>query len=171
MAQRPRGRAAHDGGRADQGQPLSCTYPLTRGFVARAVRRSAADAITLPIPSTIPDVVDPEDVRPLSSAWPRRSVRHQLIGHFGTYGDHMARELDAIVPAIAERASAREVRVHRRSQYRVSRAPVDRTSTMLHGRAWASGRLSRVPTSRPRFEPAICWCSRIPTALRPAAPR
>ena len=69
-------------------------------------------AITLPIPSTIPDAVDGDRVgRFRSLAAPDPSV--PLIGHFGTYGDHMAAMIEATIPRHRRAPSAREVRVHR----------------------------------------------------------
>jgi len=56
--------------------------------------------VVSPIPSTVQSEADPRDV----SRW---RARHEgqdgdaaVVGHFGTYGDHLARELVRVVPVI-----------------------------------------------------------------------
>jgi glycosyltransferase involved in cell wall biosynthesis len=53
----------------------------------------------LPIPSTIPVNVPIEQI---AKAWTERRGSF-VIGHFGTYGDHMGRELREILPALVRR--------------------------------------------------------------------
>ncbi len=57
------------------------------------------DVDVLPIPATIPVDV-PQD--PLARARGRRRGGF-VIGHFGTYGDHVGRQLDQILPALLRR--------------------------------------------------------------------
>ena len=54
----------------------------------------------LPIPATIPADV------PAAAVSEARARAGFLIGHFGTYGDHVGRELDRIVPALLRRLPA-----------------------------------------------------------------
>jgi glycosyltransferase involved in cell wall biosynthesis len=58
------------------------------------------DAIVLPIPSTIPSGVRPVDVGEF-----RRRVAPgaRVVGHFGTFGEHVGDELRAALPALFER--------------------------------------------------------------------
>lgn len=59
----------------------------------------ATHAAVLPIPSTVPVVVDPGAVaRWRSMVGGDRKVR--VIGHFGTFGDHLTSELDRVIPAV-----------------------------------------------------------------------
>jgi glycosyltransferase involved in cell wall biosynthesis len=59
-----------------------------------------ADAIVLPIPSTIPAGAPPSAV----SEFRRRfAPGARVVGHFGTFGDHVAAELLAVLPALFER--------------------------------------------------------------------
>jgi glycosyltransferase involved in cell wall biosynthesis len=53
----------------------------------------------LPIPSTIPADVP---IEVIAHAWTRRRGSF-VIGHFGTYGDHVGRELREILPALLRR--------------------------------------------------------------------
>lgn len=53
----------------------------------------------LPIPSTIPADVS---IELMAQAWAQRRGSF-VIGHFGTYGDHVGSELRAILPALADR--------------------------------------------------------------------
>jgi glycosyltransferase involved in cell wall biosynthesis len=57
------------------------------------------DVDVLPIPATIPADV-PEDAIARARGCRRGAF---VIGHFGTYGDHVARQLDAILPALLRR--------------------------------------------------------------------
>jgi glycosyltransferase involved in cell wall biosynthesis len=57
--------------------------------------------VVLPIPATVPDHADPERVR----RWRARAARnetHVVIGHFGTFGEHVARELSSVIPAVLD---------------------------------------------------------------------
>jgi glycosyltransferase involved in cell wall biosynthesis len=59
----------------------------------------------LPIPATIPVDVPADAVARAR----KRGAGGFLIGHFGTYGDHVGRELDLIVPALLRRLPAARV--------------------------------------------------------------
>jgi hypothetical protein len=101
-------------------------------------------ALTLPIPSTIPDREDPEVIREYRASM--RGTSGPVIGHFGTYGDHIATELSANVPAIAEQLpSATFAFIGERStSFREQLASRFRS---LATRTWASGRLSSARTA------------------------
>ena len=62
-------------------------------------------ADVLPIPATIP--ADPGDEAVARARGRRRGAF--VIGHFGTYGDHIGRELDGILPALLRRLPASRV--------------------------------------------------------------
>jgi glycosyltransferase involved in cell wall biosynthesis len=64
-----------------------------------AIYRPPAHADVLPIPATIPaDIADEAVAR----ARDRRKAGF-VMGHFGTYGDHIGRQLDEILPALLRR--------------------------------------------------------------------
>jgi glycosyltransferase involved in cell wall biosynthesis len=90
----------------------------------------------LPIPATIPVDV-PEDA--LARARGRRRGGF-VIGHFGTYGDHVGRQLDAILPALLRRLTdARVVLVGAGSEAFARTLAAD-----VRDRVDATGRLSGV---------------------------
>jgi glycosyltransferase involved in cell wall biosynthesis len=94
---------------------------------------------TLPIPSTIPDTADPERVRQFRGLI-RRETSAPVIGHFGTYGDHMSSALAAVVPAIAEQLPlARFAFIGARSGPFLERLTTK--CQALQERSWTSGRL------------------------------
>lgn len=62
-------------------------------------------AVVLPIPATIPADVGAEAI---ARARGRRRAGF-VIGHFGTYGDHIGRQLDDILPALLRRLPASRV--------------------------------------------------------------
>jgi glycosyltransferase involved in cell wall biosynthesis len=105
---------------------------------------SAARVATLPIPSSIPSGRPGDD-----SAALRRVLApgaEPVVGHFGTYGEHVAAELLSLLPAIAARSpSARFAFVGAGS-----REFLDRLRGRLPGiaeRAWASGRANPADVS------------------------
>jgi len=71
-------------------------------------------AVVLPIPSTIPrcsDAAAPARFRAGLTGFPA-----EVVGHFGTYGDHVSRALEPIVPLVlASRPAASFVCIGRRS--------------------------------------------------------
>jgi glycosyltransferase involved in cell wall biosynthesis len=96
--------------------------------------------ITLPIPSTIPDTADAGRTRDLRRLAAGDSLA-PLVGHFGTYGDHMAAMIDATVPVIAERLPhVRFALLGDRSLEFLNRLIV--RFPVLRDRVWASGRLA-----------------------------
>ncbi len=87
----------------------------------------------LPIPATIPTEVPAGAV---AQARARRGGGF-LIGHFGTYGDHVGRELDLILPPLLRRLpGARVVLVGEGSEMFARRLPAD-----LRERIESTGRL------------------------------
>ena len=92
-----------------------------------------ADVEILPIPATIPAEVPAEAV-----AWARGPRGGGfLIGHFGTYGEHVGRELDLILPALLRRLpDARVLLVGEGSEMFARRLPAD-----VQARVESTGRL------------------------------
>lgn len=75
---------------------------------------SSGAAVVLPIPSTIPRCADPAAVARVRAEL--TGSASELVGHFGTYGDHVSRALGPIVPLVlAGRPSASFVCIGRRS--------------------------------------------------------
>jgi glycosyltransferase involved in cell wall biosynthesis len=92
----------------------------------------------LPIPATIPVEVPAEAVSEARAALKdARRGGAFLIGHFGTYGDHVGRELDLILPALLRRLpGARVLLVGEGSETFARRLPSD-----LRERVESTGRL------------------------------
>jgi hypothetical protein len=99
---------------------------------------------TLPIPSSLPATASPASIDRY-----RREIAPdgaQLVGHFGTYGEHVASELVALLPVLAARlpevrfalAGAGSVEFLDRLRQRHPR---------LAASAWAAGRLDGVEVS------------------------
>jgi glycosyltransferase involved in cell wall biosynthesis len=88
----------------------------------------------LPIPATIPADPPPEAV---ARARERRSGGF-LIGHFGTYGEHVGRELDVILPALLRRLPGARVLLVGEGSETFAR----RLSSGLRDRVESTGRLS-----------------------------
>jgi len=59
---------------------------------------ASRSAVVLPIPSTIPRCGDPAAAARARSELAGSSA--ELVGHFGTYGEHVSRELEPIVPIV-----------------------------------------------------------------------
>jgi glycosyltransferase involved in cell wall biosynthesis len=77
---------------------------------------SSRPAVVLPIPSTIPRCCDSAAVARFRAVVAAGSA--EIVGHFGTYGDHVTRELEPIVPLVlAARPSAHFVCIGRRSDH------------------------------------------------------
>jgi len=95
-------------------------------------------AATLPIPSSIPNTPPQEAV-----AQHRARISPAgtpVVGHFGTYGDHVTAELFALLPAIVEQAPiARFAFMGERSREFLDR--LRERHPPIASRAWASGRL------------------------------
>lgn len=87
----------------------------TWGRYLRPFDGSGRALVVLPIPATVPDHADHNRVR----RWRARAVRSEtdvVIGHFGTFGEHVARELTSVIPAVLEAIpEARFVCIGRRS--------------------------------------------------------
>ncbi len=99
--------------------------------------------VVAPTPSTVPSAADPRNV----SEW---RARHEgqdggaaIVGHFGTYGDHVARELIRVVPVVLySHAKARFICIGRGSEAFVARLcrqdpslarRIDGTGDISHG--------------------------------------
>jgi glycosyltransferase involved in cell wall biosynthesis len=96
LAQRSMARTLLDGG---HGQ-LPTVYFSTdawRRYLLRYGPSAIAGALTLPIPSSIPCANEPGAVRAARQAV---GDAHYLVGHFGTYGRHVAPLLRRIVHAL-----------------------------------------------------------------------
>lgn len=91
----------------------------------------------LPIPSNVPSAVtSPERIR-------SRIAPHgeSIVGHFGTYGQHIEAELVRVLPFISDRApGARFAFIGAGSREFLSR--LGRTDTVIAATSWASGRLA-----------------------------
>jgi glycosyltransferase involved in cell wall biosynthesis len=101
-------------------------------------------AQAIPIPSSIPDAALPaaierfrRDIAPAGGA---------VVGHFGTFGEHVGDELAAVLPAIASRVSdVRFALIGAGSREFLER--VRRDHPDLAARIWASGRLDPADVS------------------------
>jgi glycosyltransferase involved in cell wall biosynthesis len=112
-------------------------YVSTEAWRQYLTPRNGATLDVLPIPS---------NVRPASASDGDRHRRaiapggEPIVGHFGTYGDHVDRELHRVIPAIAERCpTARFAFVGTGSAEFVSRIATRHRD--IAARSWASGRL------------------------------
>jgi len=95
-------------------------------------------AATLPIPSSIPN--SPQEDAVAQHRARISPVGTPIVGHFGTYGDHVTAELFALLPAIVEQAPiARFAFMGERSREFLDR--VRERHPAIASRAWASGRL------------------------------
>ena len=98
----------------------------------------------LAIPSNVPDSTNPEDVDRF-----RRTIAPRgepVIGHFGTYGDHVERELRRVVPGIAaQSAAARFAFIGAGSTEFLVR--FGHSHPHIAPRCWASGRLDAAAVS------------------------
>jgi hypothetical protein len=96
LAQRSMARTLLEGERG----PTATVYFSTdawRRYLVRYGPRAVAAALTLPIPSSIPCANAPAAVRAARDAF---SDAQYLVGHFGTYGRHVAPLLRRIVHAL-----------------------------------------------------------------------
>lgn len=59
--------------------------------------------IEMPIPSTIPGDPAATDVQRYRARFTREGAVARVLGHFGTYGDHVAAELRRAIPALLQR--------------------------------------------------------------------
>jgi glycosyltransferase involved in cell wall biosynthesis len=94
-------------------------------------------AIVLPVPSTIPG-----GARPADSGELRRRVAPgaRVVGHFGTFGEHVAHELRATLPALFERDGNVRVVLIGRGSDRFLRQ-LERDFPSAAGRAHATGEI------------------------------
>jgi hypothetical protein len=115
----------------------SLNYVSTEQWLRYLAPYAPREAIftVLPIPSTLPPATDTA-----IAAWRERlgGASKLLIGHFGTYGDHVATELEPILPAVLRHFEAvRFVCIGRGSTAFVDRLhafhPDNRTRVMATG--------------------------------------
>ncbi len=93
----------------------------------------------LPIPSNIQSTATAADAEPFRCAMAPSG--QPIVGHFGTYGDHVSDELNRVLPSLATRMpDARFAFVGAGSREFLSR--LDATHPDIASRSWASGRLS-----------------------------
>lgn len=93
----------------------------------------------LPIPATIDQDAPSGDVARWRASFSGADGPAALVGHFGTYGDHVARELRAVVPMILQ--ARRDVRIV--CLGRGSEAFVETLPMACRGRVLGTGALSR----------------------------
>lgn len=92
----------------------------------------------IPIPSSIPEAVLPAAIERFRTQIAPASA--PVVGHFGTFGEHVAGELLAVLPSIASRVpDARFALIGAGSREFLER--VRREQPDLAARMWASGRL------------------------------
>ena len=113
-------------------------YISTEAWRRCLTSRNAATLDVLPIPSNIPCTATPQEVERCRHAIAPRG--EPVVGHFGTYGDHVERELMRVVPGIAEQSpTARFAFIGSGSAEFLSR--LARSYPKIAPRSWASGRL------------------------------
>jgi glycosyltransferase involved in cell wall biosynthesis len=102
------------------------------------------DARVLPIPSTIP-----EGTNPAREAHYRASIQRStgslVVGHFGTYGEHVAAELRRVLPSLVEQRP--DVRLAFIGKGSVEFAGSLQSQPSVAGRAWTSGWLDAENTA------------------------
>ena len=100
--------------------------------------RNGAMLDVLPIPSNIPCTATHDDAERCRLVIAPGG--EPVVGHFGTYGDHVYRELMRVVPGIAEQSpAARFAFIGSGSAEFLSR--LARSHPKIASRSWASGRL------------------------------
>ena len=118
--------------------------------------------VVSPVPSTVLSDVDPRDVLRWRARHEAQDRDAAVVGHFGTFGDHVARELVRIVPVVLDsHAHARFICIGRGSDGFA--AALGRQHPSLAARIAGTGADLRTPTSRPRCARATWSCSRTPT--------
>ena len=75
----------------------------------------------LPIPSTMPANVQPEHVAKRRETLLADSTATKLIGHFGTFGGHIADGLRIVVPRVLRGEPGTKISAHRPGQHSVCR--------------------------------------------------
>ena len=95
-------------------------------------------AEALAVPSSLPSTASPAAI----DRWRREIAPEgaQIVGHFGTYGDHVAAELHAALPVLAERLPAIRFALAGAGSVEFL-ADIRQRHPRLAARAWASGRL------------------------------
>lgn len=99
-----------------------------------------------PIPATIATDATAECIAGWRSRFVAGEADRLIVGHFGTYGDHVARELIAVVPAVLYAAAAARIVFIGRGGEAFAAAFADREPA-LGSRVFATGTLSRTDAS------------------------
>jgi glycosyltransferase involved in cell wall biosynthesis len=109
----------------------------------RPLAPSQTSMVVAPTPSTVPSASDPRDVSQWRARYARQDGDAAIVGHFGTYGDHVARELTGVVPVVLySHAKARFICIGRGSEAFVARlcqqnpslaGRIDGTGAISHG--------------------------------------
>jgi glycosyltransferase involved in cell wall biosynthesis len=102
------------------------------------------DAVALPIPSTIPEHVDAES-EARYRAWMQGPGAASVVGHFGTYGEHVAGEVRSIVPRLLDEMP--DVRLAFIGRGSIEFVESLRSTSIAPERMWASGGLSAADTA------------------------
>jgi glycosyltransferase involved in cell wall biosynthesis len=87
-------------------QASRVSYLSTETWVRylRHLAPAGAAMVTTPIPSTVPTGADDGAVRRWRWQFTGGDAAIPVVGHFGTFGDHLVAELQTVVPAILEGA-------------------------------------------------------------------
>jgi glycosyltransferase involved in cell wall biosynthesis len=116
----------------------TAAYISTESWRRYLSPRNGATLDVLPIPSNIPCAATPDDAERCRRAIAPRG--EPVVGHFGTYGDHVERELKCVVPEIAGQVpAARFAFIGAGSAEFLSR--LARSCPRIAARSWASGRI------------------------------
>jgi glycosyltransferase involved in cell wall biosynthesis len=104
----------------------------------RPLAPSGTQFTTLPIPATVPDVAPPAAVARWRARFADVPAAAHVVGHFGSFGEHMTRELRALVPAVLDaNATAAVACIGRNSERFVG--DLCRTHPALDARIHATG--------------------------------
>ncbi len=118
--------------------------------------------IDSPIPATIAAAAGAGAIAAWRSIFAAGQAGALVVGHFGSFGDHVGRELTGAVPAILQASpSTRFIFIGRGGRRSPPGSPA---GSRRSAAASMRQECSRVPTCLPRFAHAISSCSRIPMA-------
>jgi glycosyltransferase involved in cell wall biosynthesis len=104
----------------------------------RAISGTAKPIVSIPVPSNLPVVEDSFAAQAIRSR--QLPVEGPIVGHFGTYGDSIAKLLDRILPAILVGVPSASVFLMGRNS-EVYRERLIATNPQLGGRIAATGML------------------------------
>jgi glycosyltransferase involved in cell wall biosynthesis len=81
------------------GSPVYLSTETWKRYLRPWAPRGTA-MIVVPIPSTVPRDADPAAVRRWRARFAGAGAARPIVGHFGTFGEHVGRELRQVIPAI-----------------------------------------------------------------------